>query len=165
MSIPIGPPVAVQQEDWGLWTCGTVVSKGDHNHHNRSCKIQVTKTGRIITHNRQHIKPTPIIAKKTFYVTKLTKIQNRPTRHHVDHIQRHPPPHTNKTITNDRPNNNTMPYEHKETHSIQDIEGKQIEEEGINAISDNEHKNSGENIVRTRYGGIVNKPGRLMYKQ
>ena len=48
-----------------------------------------------------------------------------------------------------------MPYEHKETNGIQDIIGKQREEEGINSISDNEHKNDGENIVRTRYGRIV----------
>ena len=48
-----------------------------------------------------------------------------------------------------------MPYEHKETNGIQDIKGKQSKEEGINTISDNEHKNNGENIVRTRYERIV----------
>ena len=42
-----------------------------------------------------------------------------------------------------------MPYEHKETNGIQDIEGKQREEEGINTIPDNKHRNNGENIVRT----------------
>ena len=42
---------------------GTIIGKGDHNHHNRSYKIQVTNMGRIITLNRQHIKPTPITAK------------------------------------------------------------------------------------------------------
>ena len=58
-----------------------------------------------------------------------------------------------------------MPYEHKETNGIQDIKGKQREEECINTISDNKHKNDGENIVRTGYGRIVKKPDRLMYKQ
>ena len=32
-SIPIGSTVAVQQEDGGLWTHGTIVGKGDPSHH------------------------------------------------------------------------------------------------------------------------------------
>ena len=32
-SIPIGSTVVVQQDDSGLWTHGTIVGKGDHNHH------------------------------------------------------------------------------------------------------------------------------------
>ena len=59
-SISIGSTVVVQWEDWGPWTHWTIIGKGNHNHHNRLYKIQVTNTGRIITHNRQHIKPTPI---------------------------------------------------------------------------------------------------------
>ena len=47
--------IVVQQEDRGLWTHATIIGKGNHNHHNRSYKIQVTSTGRIMTHNRQHI--------------------------------------------------------------------------------------------------------------
>ena len=50
-SIPIGSTVVVQKEDGGLWTHGTVVNKGDHSYHDKSYKIQVTKTGRIITHS------------------------------------------------------------------------------------------------------------------
>ena len=48
---------------------------------------------------------------------------------------------------------------------IQDIKGKQTEEECSNTISDNEHKNEGESIVRIRYGRIAKKPDRLMYNQ
>ena len=48
-----------------------------------------------------------------------------------------------------------MPDTHKETNGVQDIKGKQREEEDINTISDNEHRNNGENIVRTRCGRIV----------
>ena len=33
-----------------------------------------------------------------------------------------------------------MPYEHKETNGIQDIKGKQREEEGINTILEDEQK-------------------------
>ena len=50
----IGYTVAVQHED------GTIKEKGDDNHHNRSYKIYITTTGKTITCNRQHIKPTPI---------------------------------------------------------------------------------------------------------
>ena len=49
VSIPIGSTVAVQQEERGLCTHGTIVGKGDHNHHNQSYKIQVTTMGRVIT--------------------------------------------------------------------------------------------------------------------
>ena len=34
--LPIGSTVVVQQEDGGPWTHGTIVGKGDHNHHNYS---------------------------------------------------------------------------------------------------------------------------------
>ena len=62
VSIPIRKTVAVQWEDGGLWTYGTIVVKGNHNHYNWSYKIQVITTGRIIICNRQHIKPTSITA-------------------------------------------------------------------------------------------------------
>ena len=35
MSIPIESTVAVQSEDGGSWTHGTVVGKGNHSQHNR----------------------------------------------------------------------------------------------------------------------------------
>ena len=60
--IPIGSSVVVQWEDRGPWTHGTIIGKGNHNHHNRSYCIQVTTLGRIITCNRQHIKLTLITA-------------------------------------------------------------------------------------------------------
>ena len=50
-SIPIGSTVVVQQEDSGPWTHGTIVGKGDYNHHNQSYTIHTT-TGRRITCNR-----------------------------------------------------------------------------------------------------------------
>ena len=34
--IPIGLAVVVQQEDSGLWTNGTIVGTGNHNHHDKS---------------------------------------------------------------------------------------------------------------------------------
>ena len=82
----------------------------------------------------------------------------------MDHIQRNPPPHTTKHITNERPNSNIVPDGQNETNSKQDTKGKQREEEDINTISDNKHRNDGEKIVRTRCGSIVKKPYRLMYE-
>ena len=64
VSIPIGSTVAVQWKDGGPWTYETIVGQGDHNLHNRSYKMQVTITGRIITHNRQHTKLTSITAEE-----------------------------------------------------------------------------------------------------
>ena len=31
--LPIGSPAAIQKEDSDRWTLGTIVGKGDHNHH------------------------------------------------------------------------------------------------------------------------------------
>ena len=50
--IPIGSAVVVQWEDGGLWTHGTVVGTGDHNHNYCSYTIQLATNGRRITHNR-----------------------------------------------------------------------------------------------------------------
>ena len=58
LCLPIGSTVVVQHEDWGLWSHGTIEGKGDHNHHDRCYHICMIKTGRLVTQNRQHIKPT-----------------------------------------------------------------------------------------------------------
>ena len=65
----------------------TVVDKGDHNHHSRSYKIQVTKAGRIITHNRQCIRPTPI-TEGNFLHNQLSKhTKTDPLDAILDHIK------------------------------------------------------------------------------
>ena len=45
VSIPMGSTVMVQHEDGGLGIHGTVEGKSDHNHHDRSYNIHITKTG------------------------------------------------------------------------------------------------------------------------
>ena len=109
-----GSTVVVQWEDGGPWTHGTIVGKGDHNHHNRSYKIPVTNTGRIITCNRQHIKPTPITAlQKTTCVTKLVKhIRTDPCNAILDHIWKNPHTYTDKAISNERDDNENTHGEH-----------------------------------------------------
>ena len=47
-----------------------------------------------------------------------------------------------------------MPYEHIDTNGIQDIKGKQRAEEGINTISDNEHKNDGRILLEPDMEGL-----------
>ena len=39
-----------------------IEGKGNLNHHDRSYHIHIRKTGRLVTQNRQHIKPTQIPA-------------------------------------------------------------------------------------------------------
>ena len=70
-------------------THSTIVGKGNHNHHNRSYKIQVTNTGRIITCNRQHIKPAPITAEEYMWyqASKHTKT-HPPNAIHGSHSKR-----------------------------------------------------------------------------
>ena len=77
-NIPIGSAVAVQHEDSSPWTHGTVVSKGNHNHHDRSYVVQLTNNGRCISRNRQHIKPTTVTA-GTFLQHQSKKLSNKTT--------------------------------------------------------------------------------------
>ena len=73
--IPLRSTVVVQREDGRPWTHGTVVNTGDHNHHDRSYIVQLTMTGKQITRNRHHIKPTNIITD--------SYIQHHTNRHHI----------------------------------------------------------------------------------
>ena len=69
VSFPLGSTVVVQQEGGGLWTHGTMVGRGYHNHNNRSYIIYITKTGHVITRNSKHIKVIPIMAEQYLWFT------------------------------------------------------------------------------------------------
>ena len=99
-SNPIGSTAAVQWEDRGLWTHGTIVGTGNHNHHSRSYKIQVTTTGRIITCNIQHIKPTSITAEDYMHYQARKHTKMDPLDAILDHIQKTPHSYTNKATSN-----------------------------------------------------------------
>ena len=60
--LPIMSTVAVKREDGNRWTQGTIVGKGDHNHHDQFYIIGVTKTGKTITRNSEHMKTRTITA-------------------------------------------------------------------------------------------------------
>ena len=52
-SISIGSTVVFQQKDRGPWSHGTIIDKSDHNHSDQSYRIQMTKTGQLITKKQQ----------------------------------------------------------------------------------------------------------------
>ena len=63
-SIPIGSHCSGQWEEEGPWTHSSIEGKGNQNHHDRSYHICSTKTGRLVTQNRQQVKPTQISAEQ-----------------------------------------------------------------------------------------------------
>ena len=154
VSIPIGSTVLVHQEDGGPWTHVTIIGKGYHNHHNRSYKIQVTNTGRIITCNRQHIKPTPITAEDYMHYQASKHAKTYPLNAILDHIQRNPHTYVDKAIDNERDNNKNIHGEHAVRNKLQGIGEKQTEEICSNTKVVNEHINEGENTVKTRMEGL-----------
>ena len=90
--VPIGSAVAVQLEDGGLWTHGTVVRTGDHNHYDRSYTIQLTTNGRHITCNRWHIKPTTLTVDKylQYQSTKQSNAREDPLAEILNNINKNP---------------------------------------------------------------------------
>ena len=125
----MGSTVVVQQEDEGMWTHGTLLGNGNHNHYNRSYKIQVTTTGRIITCNRQHIKPTPITAEDymCYQGRKYTSTQTDPLNAILDHIRKNPPSYSNKTTHNNNNDSQDTHDEHGAKNNSQGSIQEQIE--------------------------------------
>ena len=148
-----------------MWTHGTIIDKGDYNHHNRSYKILVINTGRIITHKRQYIKPTPITTEDYIHYQANKHAKTDPLDAILDHIKKNPPTPTDKAIANERGDNKNMQGEHKDRTNLQGIREKQKDEVCSNTRVDNEYKNEGENIVNTGYGRILKKSDRLTYQQ
>ena len=157
MSIPIVSTIAVQWEDGGPWTHGTVVDKGNHNHHNRSYKIQVTKTGRIITPNRKHIRPTPLTAENFLHNQFKHTYKNRSTIHHSGRYSKTSTATYNQTHNKWKAKQQYYARCKKEANSTQDTTGEQRGEEDMIKILHKKHRNDGEKIVRTRCTRIVKK--------
>ena len=169
VSIPIGSTLVIQQEDGGLWTHGIIVGKGDHNHHNWSYKIQVTTTKRIITHNRQYIKPTSITAEQymCYHARKHTNIQTDLVDAILNLIKNNPQLYFNKITHNNNNDSLGTHGEHRAKNSSQGSGQEQIkkmEKIANEAGLDNDTIKAVENIVKTRYGRTVRKPDRLMYQ-
>ena len=111
--IPIGSAVAVQQEDGGPWTHGTVVGIGKCNHHERFYTIQLTTNGRHITCNRHHIKPTAVTADTyiQYQSTKQHGTRADPLAEMLNNIAKHPAAYVTRQITSDSEQSNTKQKE------------------------------------------------------
>ena len=101
-NIPIGSAVAVQHEYAGPWTYGTIVSMGNHNDHGRSYIIQLTKNGRCISRNKQHIKPTTVTTDiyQQHQYNKQSSIKTNPLAHILNDIKRNPAIYTTRQASN-----------------------------------------------------------------
>ena len=137
---------------------------GDHNHHNRSYKIQVTTTGRIITCNRQHIKPTPITAEDYMHYQTRKHIKTNPLNVILDHIHKNPHTYKDIAISNEKIDNQNAHGEHGVRNKLQSSKKEQTEEICSSTRVVNENINEGENIVKTRSGRIMKKPDRITYQ-
>ena len=105
-SIQIGSTVVVQCEERGLWAHGTVESKGDHNHNDRSYTIQVTKTGQLITRKSKHVKPTQITAKQYLWDYSAKHIVTDPLKDILKQLKNQT--HTSHTHTQRKQLKNTQ---------------------------------------------------------
>ena len=171
--IPIGSAVVVQQEDSRPCTHGTVVNRGDHNHHGISYTIQLTTNGRCITWNRQHIKPTAVTAdayiKHQSY--KQCNISTDPLADILNNIDKNPGAYNNKQVLN------SVVEEEQSIGQIVNNPNQQVAEniehsikrtginkkEGTDELRGNILTIHEGEITRTRSGCIIRKPNRLTY--
>ena len=173
VSLPLGSTVMVQREDGGPWTHGTTEAKSDHNHHDRSYKICITKTGKIVTCNRQHMKPMQILTEQYLHYQLHKHIKTDLLENIHEHLNRQP--HTSNIGSNTEKiqcNDNTThghrtPYQTKENLQNTEKENSKHSEHSDNSEKNNKRskspgkghsdisKNGQENIIRTRYGRVV----------
>ena len=160
--IPIGSTVAVQQEDSGLWTHGTVVGTGNHNHNDRSYMIQLTTNGRCITYNRQHIKATTITADAylQYQSTKQSHTRTDPLVDILNNINKNSAAY----VTTIAPSNNSHSGQYHElTNTSQKEKAKDKEQyntvadtikrqERINGPIDKRTMLQGSKVIKTRSG-------------
>ena len=171
-NIPIGSAIAVQHEDSGPWTHGTVANMADHNHNDSPYIIQLTKNGRCISRNRWHIKPTTVTA-DTYLQQQSNKQSNTktdPLTEILNNINRIPAIYATRQARN---TNNTCGQYSEQTTNKTIQEEANIEQDNKKADSSQERGRGGtckkraslqENKVnRTTSGCIVRKPDRLTY--
>ena len=171
-NIPIGSAVAVQHEDGRPWTHGTVVGMGNHNHHDRSYIIQLTKNARCISRNRWHIKPTTVTA--DMYLQhqskKQSNIKTDPLTEILNNINRNPAIYTTRQASNI--NNTSEQYNEQTANKIVQEEADigqynkkadSSQERGTGSTCDKKASLQEDKVNRTRSGHIVRKPDRLTY--
>ena len=146
-----------------MWTHGTIEDKGNHNHHNRSYKICITKTGRIITCNRWHIKTTNICAEHYLHSQLNKHTKTDPLNTIMDYLNKNPHPSTIADTTSERPHNHCTANNWTAPDNAQNYSKKQMEEKDTDITTKVKDSNNKEEIIRTRYGRIVRKLDRLNY--
>ena len=165
--IPIGSAVAVQQEDGGPWTHGTVVGIGDHNHRDKSYTIQLTTNGRCITCNRHHIKPTAVTV-DTYIQYHCTIRQNTradPLAEILNNITKIPAAYLTRQTTNVSEQSNTKQKEEAKDNEHCSMEARNITKQlCTQAIKDNGTIIKYGDTIRTRSGHISKKLDRLEYR-
>ena len=116
MSIPIGSTVAVQWEDGGPLTHDTIEGKDNQHHHDRSDHIPITETGRVVTQNRQHIKPAQISAEQYLcdQLHKHTKTDSLESI--LTQLDKQPVTSNNNDNIYNGPHRNNTTHEHSMSH-------------------------------------------------
>ena len=171
-NIPIGSAVAVQCEDSGAWTHGTVVETDNHNHHDRSYVIQLTTNGRCISRNRQHIRATTVTADKYLQhqSNKQSNIKTDPLAEILNNINKNPAIYGTRQERNI--NNTSEQYNEQTTNKIaqQEANIEQYDkkpdsgkERGTSSSHDRKASLQENKVNRMRSGHIVRKPDRLTY--
>ena len=163
VSLPKESTVVVQWEDRGPWTHGTIEDKDNHNHHDRCYKICITKTEKIITQNRWHIRPTPISLEQYLCNQLVQHTKTNPLDTILNHHEKHPPPPAITDTTSERPHSIYTTLKHIAPNNIQNNNEKQPEENKTNITPNIKYSDNKENVIRTRYGRIAKKLDRLTY--
>ena len=126
-------------------------------------KYASSKTGRIITHNRWHIKPTPISAEH-YLCSQLNKhTKTDPIHTILGHLDKHPPPSTIADTTTERTHNHCTANDWTAPGNAQNDNKNQTEKKHTNVKAKNKDSNNKEDVISTRYGWIGRKPDRLNY--
>ena len=140
--------------------------KGDYNHNDISYSIQITTTGRRITHNRQHIRQTSIKTDECicYQATKHTNRQTDPLDAILEHIKNNPMPYSNRTIQGNINNTQSTHDEQNQKNNLQERRQEHPQRTVNNTRENNNKMQQGENCVKIRYGRTIRKPDRLSYK-
>lgn len=140
----IGQPIMVQKEDQGPWTHGVIVARNTADHNNRSYKVKITMTDRIITRNEKHIRASKIPT-STYEKRKSTDI---PT---------YVPSMSKPTIN--KPDLSKRTLAEKSTLTLSIPQGPSVSPK--KSINKNVPVVPTESLVKTRYGRTIKPPVKL----
>ena len=128
-----------------------IEGKSDQNHHDRFTIFASQKTGRLVTQNRQHIKPTQISAEQYLWDQphKHTKID--PLEGILTQLQKQPVTSNNKNNICNGPHRNNTTHEHSTLYKELDNNQTKCEENNQQKLVKTRHQGAGPLITkRTR---------------